>query len=106
MVRKFKCKQCGRCCLRYGACLQATDEDIEMWELGGREDILEWVNPFGDLWINLKKDREAKRCPWLRKLPRKNKYICRINNLKPEVCREYPVDKRQAVSDKCRGIVK
>jgi len=30
------------------------------------------------------------RCPWLRKLPKKNKYIYRIQAVKPKVCREYP----------------
>lgn len=104
----FECQQCGRCCLKYGACLCATDEDIELWERTGRQDILEWIGmllgELPDLWINPSTGEEASRCPFLRKLPGKNKYICRIYNAKPEICREYPVNKKQVLEDGCPGL--
>lgn len=100
----FACQQCGRCCLKHGNCLQATDEDIEIWERTGRSDILEWVGVGGDLWINQSTNKEASRCPWLRKLPGKNQYLCRIHETKPEICRNYPVTKEQAKEDGCPGL--
>jgi hypothetical protein len=42
----FACQQCGHCCLNlyaYQNC--ATKEDYDRWVLGGRADILAWVNP-------------------------------------------------------------
>jgi len=100
----FECQQCGRCCLKHGNCLSATDEDIELWERTGRSDILEWVDAGGDLWINQSTHKEAARCPWLRKLPGKNQYLCRIHETKPEICRNYPVMKKQALEDGCPGL--
>jgi Fe-S-cluster containining protein len=98
----FECKQCGRCCLKYGNCLSATQNDIDRWEEEGRYDILElaWS---GDLWVD-RMHKEAFRCPWLRKLPGKDKYICRIHDTKPDECAEYPVSKAQALYDGCRGL--
>ncbi len=61
----FKCKQCGNCCINLGDAFStcATEEDIDLWEEEGRNDILEWVGfiPLGDeyvydLWINVFKD--------------------------------------------------
>jgi hypothetical protein len=42
----FKCIQCGQCCLNLldAFTTYATDKDVEMWELEGRDDILEWVD--------------------------------------------------------------
>jgi len=100
----FECQQCGRCCLKYGNCLSATDEDIELWERTGRSDIVEWVGVGGDLWINQSTHKEAARCPWLHKLPGKNQYLCRIYETKPEICRNYPVTKEQAKEDGCPGL--
>jgi len=44
--KDFKCKKCGQRCLNlldaFTTC--ATDEDFEMWEIGGRNDSLNWVD--------------------------------------------------------------
>jgi hypothetical protein len=60
----FKCKKCGNCCLNlydvFSTC--ATDEDVQLWEEKGREDILAWVDPISlgngqfiyDIWISPK----------------------------------------------------
>ena len=101
--KNFDCKQCGRCCLIYGGLLQASSADIKLWEKEGRDDILKW-ECWGELWINRDTNTEAFRCPFLRKLPNKDKYICRIYDFRPEVCRGYPVDLCQAKTDRCRGI--
>jgi hypothetical protein len=46
-LKKFKCKQCGNCCLNLSDAFQTSvsDEDVAMWETEGRFDILEWVHP-------------------------------------------------------------
>jgi len=39
----FKCKQCGNCCINLGDAFStcATEEDIDLWEEEGRNDILD-----------------------------------------------------------------
>jgi Fe-S-cluster containining protein len=112
--KNFKCKQCGNCCLNlydaFSTC--AADQDIKMWEREWRYDILEWVDPihFGDdeciydIWINPITHDDVKRCPWLRKLPNQQKYICRIHDVKPEHCRAYPRSRKHAMKTGCRGF--
>jgi len=111
--KDFKCKQCGNCCLNLGDAFQtcATDEDIQLWEEKGRDDILEWVSviQLGDLsvydiWISPRTGDDVTRCPWLRKLPNKNKYICRIHDVKPAHCREYPKSRKHAEETGCKGF--
>ena len=111
----FKCQQCGNCCLNLGDAFVtcATDKDIRLWNEKGREDILEWVDPIAigaeyvyDLWISPKTGEDVQRCPWLRKLPKKEKYICRIHEVKPQHCREYPRSRKHADETGCRGFKK
>jgi Fe-S-cluster containining protein len=96
----------------------ATDEDIELWEKESREDILEWVSyiPIGkdesgkthyvyDIWISPRTGDYVDRCPWLRKLPKKDKYICRIQEVKPSVCRNFPISREHSGKSGCRGFV-
>jgi len=62
--KNFKCKQFGNCCLNLNDAFQASvsDEDIALWEIKGRYDILEWVNSISlgeeyyihDIWVNPK----------------------------------------------------
>ena len=44
------------------------------------------------------------RCPWLRKLPNQNKYICRIYYDRPDDCKYYPVNIDQMVRDECEML--
>jgi Fe-S-cluster containining protein len=103
--KDFKCIQCGNCCMNlydaFSTC--ATEDDIAMWQNEGREDILEWVSPIQlgthfvyDIWINPVAGDDFQRCPWLRKLPKQDKYVCRIHDLKPEHCRAYPRSREHA----------
>ena len=56
---------CGKCCEKYGDYLQATDEDIELWERKAPW-ILAYVDTIlGDLWINPVTGEEVHRCPWI-----------------------------------------
>jgi len=108
-MEKFKCIQCGHCCLELPEAYQTSvpDYDVKRWEREQRFDILEWVRAFGygnDIWISPKTDEDVNRCPWLRKLPKQNKYICRIHETKPEHCRNFPKSKRHALDCGCKGF--
>jgi len=104
-MERFRCIQCGHCCLELADsyCTNAYEEDIVRWEKEGRWDILEYVVG-GDLWISPRTSQDVTRCPWLRKLPNKNRYICRIHYTKPRHCREYPKSKKHALQTGCRGF--
>jgi Fe-S-cluster containining protein len=111
---KFICKQCGNCCLNLTDAYQCSvdQSDIDMWGENLRDDILEWVDTIGcgdgervyDIWISPRTGDDVSRCPWLRKLPKKNKYICRIHEVKPRVCREYPKTEEHARKTGCKGF--
>lgn len=115
---EFKCLQCGNCCKRYAHEISLTNEDIELWELLGRNDLL--FHPF--VWLEAKfilppselgcfSRRDIKRiltkaekevgiqflwgnlvhgCIFLRRKGRI--YECLIHDVKPEMCRNFPFD--------------
>ena len=97
------CNQCGKCCKRYGGRdLSASTRDLEHWE-DHRPDIFRYATD-GKIWISPVTGRQMPRCPWLRKLPQQNKYVCRIYEDRPEDCRHYPVTIEQMVSDDCEML--
>jgi len=108
-MEKFDCIQCGHCCLELHDAYQTSvpDSDVLRWEREDRYDILERVDLFAglnDIWISPKSGEPVNRCPWLRKLPKKDKYICRIHETKPEHCRKFPKSKRHALENGCKGF--
>ncbi len=110
----FNCKQCGNCCLNLGDAFEtcATDQDIQLWNEEKRDDIFEWIDPISvgggqfvyDIWISPVTGDDVSRCPWLRKLPKKDKYICRIPDVKPVHCKKYPRSRKHAKETGCRGF--
>jgi len=105
----FSCTQCGHCCLNLGAYqICATEADIAMWEAYGRDDVLEWVQEIFpgvyDIWMHPQTGGDVNRCPWLRKLPKQEKYICRIQDVKPEICKNYPHTRKKAEESGCPGF--
>jgi hypothetical protein len=104
-MEKYQCIQCGHCCLDlYDAfCTSAYEEDLVRWEEEGRWDILDYI-VWADLWISPRTGKEVNRCPWLRKLPNKDKYICRIHDTKPKHSRDYPKSKKHALRTGCKGF--
>jgi len=48
--------------------------------------------------------KQIKLCPWLRKLPNQNKYICDIYYNRPDDCKYYPVTIDQMVMDECEML--
>jgi Fe-S-cluster containining protein len=108
-MENFKCVQCGHCCLNLSGAYQTSvpESDVKRWKREQQFDILEWVITFGDLneiWISPKTGEYVNRCPWLRKLPKQNKYICRIHDTKPEHCRNFSKSKRHAKDNGCKGF--
>ncbi|MBC8462296.1 MAG: YkgJ family cysteine cluster protein [Deltaproteobacteria bacterium] len=105
-MENFRCIQCGHCCLELSDAYSTNvyEEDMVRWEKERRWDILDYVVGT-DLWISPRTGEDVTRCPWLRKLPNKNKYICRIHNTKPKQCRNYPKSKKHALRTGCRGFM-
>jgi len=111
-AKEFNCQQCGECCLKYGHSMQATQKDIDTWEANQRNDILKYTKIIRietgavascDLWFNPRTGKNVTRCPWLRWDWKKKHYVCRIYDVRPEVCRNYPLSVGQAKKDGCHG---
>lgn len=98
-----ECNQCGKCCTKYGnGGLSASDIEIDWWETN-RPDIASYIDG-GKLWISPITGKQMLRCPWLRKLPGQEKYICRIYYDRPDDCKQYPVDIDQMLRDGCEML--
>jgi Fe-S-cluster containining protein len=98
-----ECNQCGKCCKNYShGGLSATKSEIEYWETF-RPDIFNYVSN-GNIWIDPGTGELLERCPWLRHLPKENKYICDIYNDRPDDCKHYPVTINQMVKDECEML--
>lgn len=98
------CNQCGKCCTKYGGAggLSASAAEIEWWELH-RPDIFRYVSE-GEIWVSPVTGKSLERCPWLRKLPNQDKYICRIYADRPADCRHYPVTIEDMIRDDCEML--
>jgi Fe-S-cluster containining protein len=97
------CNQCGKCCTLYGnGGLSASQSDIEGWETH-RPEIADYVSG-GKIWISPITGKQMLRCPWLRKLPNQNKYICRIYYDRPDDCKFYPVKIDEMIRDGCEML--
>jgi Fe-S-cluster containining protein len=98
-----ECNQCGKCCINYGGGgLSVSQSEIDLWEIF-RPEIYRYVND-GKIWVSPVTGKQMLRCPWLRKLPKQNRFICRIYNDRPAECRHYPVTVEQMVQDECEML--
>ena len=97
------CNQCGKCCILYSnGGLAASASEIQWWETF-RPEIARYVSS-GKIWISPTTGKPMVRCPWLRKLPNQNKYMCRIYYDRPDDCKHYPVNIEQMVKDECEML--
>ena len=111
-MEAFRCRQCGQCCrsLNYQDALTAAD--VDAWRRLGRTDILEFVGVFERkghpdayrIWLTPGTRQLADRCPFLKKVPEKNRWTCRIHDVKPGICRQYPVSRKHARMTGCPGF--
>jgi len=98
-----ECNQCGKCCVHYSdGGLSASESEIEWWE-AYRPAIASYSSN-GKIWISPVTGKQMVRCPWLRKLPNQNKYVCRIYFDRPDDCRHYPVTIDQMIRDECEML--
>jgi len=101
------CTHCGKCCLKYKGDKwlgSATEADMLLWLIRAPE-VLDYLggNHY-DLWVSPETGKELQRCPWLDKLPSQEKYRCRIHDVRPEVCRDYPIDFDQMIDLDCEML--
>ncbi|HRU79832.1 MAG TPA: YkgJ family cysteine cluster protein [Methanolinea sp.] len=103
------CRQCGRCCERWGWGQPGTVTDLVPWVRAGREDILRHVSVrlSGGRWVSGDSLREGdlssvvavrywqdtggrplRYCPFLGRRDDGLAY-CAIHAVRPAVCREY-----------------
>jgi len=98
-----ECNLCGKCCTKYSnGGLSASASEIEYWDIF-RPDIYRYVSD-GNIWMSPDTGKQIKLCPWLRKLPNQNKYICDIYYNRPDDCKYYPVTIDQMVMDECEML--
>ena len=109
----FNCTECGKCCTKasYMGSMSADEEDIRRWEDAGRQDILDTAYIFelgseriADLWMDPETGDEnlSGICPWVRKVG-EDKWHCTIHKIRPNTCRNYPINKEQRDQDECPG---
>jgi len=101
----IECNQCGKCCIKYSnGGLYASESEIEYWEMN-RPDIASYVSD-GKIWMDPDTGKQIELCPWLKKLPNHNKYICEIYYNRPADCRIYPATIMEMVKDGCEMLEK
>jgi Fe-S-cluster containining protein len=111
-MEAFSCRQCGHCCRSLDYHHEVTDTDISCWKALGRNDILKWVevicrekdNPAYRVWVSPKTRQIIKICPFLEKIPTSNRWRCRIHDIKPGICRQYPISRKHALMTGCVGF--
>ncbi len=98
-----ECNQCGKCCSKYAnGGLSATASEIELWEIF-KPDIYKYVDA-GNIWISPDTGKQLERCPWLRKVPDQDKYLCDIYFDRPDDCKFYPMTISQMAEDGCEML--
>ncbi len=115
-TENFTCRQCGRCCRTLDYHHDITAADVQRWKALGRDDILRWVDPItaGNrnepagyrIWVVPGTHQLATSCPFLKKEPSADRWICDIHAVKPKICRHYPVSRKHAIMTGCPGFQK
>ena len=113
-MEDYACRRCGRCCLSLDYHEELTPEDVARWRETGRDDILEWVGiirregrePSYRIWIYPGTDKVADVCPFLENAPSKKHRACAIYDVRPGICRQYPLSRKHAFMTGCGGFSK
>jgi Fe-S-cluster containining protein len=111
-MEDFRCRQCGRCCRVLDYHDQVTREDVEQWNKAGRSDILDWVSESTltdgrrsfRIWTTPGTREIADECPFLARNSAQNRWVCGIHEIKPGICRNYPVSRKHALMTGCPGF--
>jgi Fe-S-cluster containining protein len=110
-MNDFVCHRCGHCCTNLGYDNDCTKEDYLKWQTFGRQDILDRVmivhKSRNDIqyriWLDQDTGAIAKICPWLKPNPKEQGFFCLIQDIKPEICQQYPFTRKHAVMTGCKG---
>lgn len=113
-MEDFTCRQCGKCCRTLDYHNEVTADDVARWKHTNRNDVLDWVGSFQKngresvyrIWIKPGTREFAETCPFLLKKPHEKNWICGIHEVKPRICRDYPVSKKHAIMTGCPGFRK
>lgn len=111
-MEDFQCRQCGRCCRALDYRKEVTAEDVARWRSLGRTDILERVGIFERdgretayrIWMIPGTTERAEICPFLHHVSSENRWVCRIHDVKPAICRQYPFTRKHALMTGCPGF--
>lgn len=111
-MHAFSCRQCGRCCRFLDYRNEVSAADVAHWQAMGRSDILHWVGvyrrkgaqPVYRIWVDPATGRAAAMCPFLTSDPPGKRWVCRIHDAKPEICRQYPTSRKHARMTGCPGF--
>lgn len=111
-METYRCRQCGECCNRLIYNNECSEKDYRRWQRLGREDILRWVQPVRrgnkvtayQIWVEPNTNRFAETCPWLVKMSDKNITFCKIQDVKPDICRQYPGSRKHGLKTGCKGF--
>jgi Fe-S-cluster containining protein len=105
--KSFVCRQCGNCCINVPGAYDnsVSTADVRMWQRAGRDDILAWIQGTDTghgyllyrLWFDPETGLAVTKCPWLLLSP-DGRYSCRIHDLKPKHCRDWPHTREDAES--------
>ncbi|MDQ7016547.1 MAG: YkgJ family cysteine cluster protein, partial [Gammaproteobacteria bacterium] len=58
----------------------------------------------GEIWSDPETGQQMEVCPWLRKVPKQNKYTCDIYYDRPDDCKYYPSTVDEMVRDECEML--
>lgn len=113
-METFSCRLCGQCCRSLDYRMEVTALDVARWREQGRNDILKYVAVYKRpgqketyrIWQMPETGQFVQGCPFLYKIPDKNQVVCRIQETKPAICRQYPLTRKHAVMTGCRGFEK
>jgi Fe-S-cluster containining protein len=111
-MENFKCLQCGRCCRVLDYHNELTYEDYLLWQSLGRTDIMKRVGLIrkaGEvvayrIWIDPVTHQISDGCPWLKKDSEHNRFFCRIHDVRPGICRQYPGSRKHARMTSCNAF--
>lgn len=111
-MERFSCRRCGRCCRDLDYHGAFTEEDYQQLELAGRDDILVRVGIYPHqkgtkryrIWVRPGTRTLETDCPFLEHQSSRNQWRCRIHDVRPEICRQYPLSRKHAAMTGCPGF--
>jgi Fe-S-cluster containining protein len=111
-MEAFECRKCGECCRSLAYHDGMTAEDAAYLKKRGRRDVLQWVRmtPSADgrtvyrIWVKPGTNQYERPCPFLKREPSSDRWRCDIHEVKPQICRSYPVSRKHALMTGCPGF--